>query len=194
MDPVVGRQAYVVQIESEEEDCCWGVPSLSISCTQREAQSVSESDTCARYNTATRRSSTRSIIRLGRLGTLPPAVYIKLNTFHPVSTYFSSCRVALAEHQRTYFCNVDRNLALGMAAGGGRCGSQEQAEVGPAQQLMEAVRKSQEEIPTMKTDELLAYQENLQALRLRVLQRIKKEEEKAAAAEQATAPEPRRAG
>jgi hypothetical protein len=85
--------------------------------------------------------------------------------------------------------------------------SQEQAEVAlpvaasghghsPAQQLMEALRKSQEEIAGMGVAEVLAYQERLRALRLRVLQRIKEEQEKVAAAEQATAtaPEPRRAG
>jgi hypothetical protein len=64
----------------------------------------------------------------------------------------------------------------------------------PAQQLMEALRKSQEEIAGMGVAEVLAYQERLQALRLRVLQRIKEEQEKIAPAEQATAPAPRRAG
>jgi hypothetical protein len=52
---------------------------------------------------------------------------------------------------------------------------------------MEALRKSQEEIPDMGVAEVIAYQESLRALRLQLLQRIKEEEEKAAAAEQATA-------
>ena len=66
---------------------------------------------------------------------------------------------------------------------------------GPAQQFMEKLRKSQEEIPTMGMAEVLAYQESLRALRLSVLQRIKEEEGKAAAAAlQPTAPEPRRGG
>jgi TolA-binding protein len=66
----------------------------------------------------------------------------------------------------------------------------------PAQELMEALRKSQEEIPRMGMAEVIAYQESLRALRVQLLQRIKEEEEKAAAAaaEQATAAEPCRAG
>jgi hypothetical protein len=65
----------------------------------------------------------------------------------------------------------------------------------PAQELMEALRKSQEEIPGMGVAEVIAYEESLRALRLQLLQLIKeKEEEKAVAAEKATAPEPRRAG
>ena len=91
------------------------------------------------------------------------------------------------------------------AAGGsgqenrGSGGSQEQAEVAdsPAKEFMEKLRKSQEEIPSMGMAEVLAYQEEMRALRLSVLQRIKELEEKAAATdpEQATAaPEPRRGG
>jgi hypothetical protein len=68
----------------------------------------------------------------------------------------------------------------------------------PAQELMEALRKSQEEIPSMGVAEVIAYQESLRALRVQLLQLIKEKEEEdkaaAAAAEQATAPEPGRAG
>jgi hypothetical protein len=82
-------------------------------------------------------------------------------------------------------------VALPAAASGAGVGAESPSSGGtrasPAQELMEALRKSQEEIPDMGVAEVIAYQESLRALRLQLLQRIKEEEEKAAAAEQATA-------
>ena len=57
--------------------------------------------------------------------------------------------------------------------------------------LIGALRRSQEELATMGKADVLAYEDRLRALRLRVRQKIQEEEAKAAAAEQPTT-EPRR--
>ncbi|KAI4986042.1 hypothetical protein ZWY2020_018672 [Hordeum vulgare] len=64
-----------------------------------------------------------------------------------------------------------------------------------AAQLIGALRRSQEEVATMGKADVLAYEDRLRALRLRVLQRIQEEEEaKGAAADQQPTTEPRRVG